>query len=100
MKTAHIALLAYVWFINIGPPFLFGLFYVLYYADAMGNDSDLHCVVDITKAGKMEQAIPLDYMGARLHLKTNELPDFLEKNPEYTDMTESYRGMMLFGMIV
>ena len=98
-KTPAMVLYAYVWFLLAGPPFFYSLFYALYYADAMGDSSDYHCVVDLTSAAKMEKPIPLDYKAAGV--TTEGLPDFIAKNPaKYQDITESWRGMMLFGMIV
>lgn len=94
-----IVLFIWVWLLNVGPSFFFGLFYVLYYSDAMGDDSDYHCVVDLTAASKMAKPVPLDYKAAGWTTAT--IPEYLEKYPEkYIDVTESWRGMMLFGMIV
>jgi len=99
IKTPFIILYLYIWLVNVGPPFFFGMFYILYYSDAMGDTSDFHCVVDISSATKMEKAIPLDYKAAGV--STTGLAAFIEKNPaKYEDVTEKYRGMMLFGMIV
>ena len=95
LQTPSIVLYGYVWFLLAGPPFFYSLFYALYYADAMGDSSDYHCVVDLTSAAKMEKPIPLDYKAAGV--STEGLPDFIAKNPEkYQDITESWRGMMLF----
>lgn len=99
MKTPYIVLYLYVWLMNVGPPFFFGLFYILYYADAMGDTSDFHCVVDLTAATKMTKPVPLDYKSAGV--STSGLPEFIAKNPlKYVDVTENWRGMMLFGLIV
>lgn len=64
IKTPMVILYLYVWTINVAPPFFFSLFYMLYYADAVGDNSDFHCVVDLTSAAKMEKPIPLDYKAA------------------------------------
>lgn len=99
MKFQMIVMQAYVWFITVGPNFFFALFYGLYFADAMGDTSDYHCVVDLASAGKMMKPVPLDYKAAGI--KTDGLPEFIKKNPErYEDVTEKYRSLMLFGMIV
>jgi hypothetical protein len=85
--------------VNVGPPFFFSLFYILYYADAVGDSSDFHCVIDLSQAGKMEKPVPLDYKAAGWTTET--IPDYVDKHPEkYVDVTEKWRGMMLFGMIV
>lgn len=98
-KTAEILLYGYVWLINVGPAFFFSLFYILYYADAMGDTSDYHCVVDLANAGKMVSPHPLDYKAAGW--TTSSIPEEIAKNPaKYVDVTEKWRGMMLFGMIV
>ena len=47
----------------------------------------------------MKKPVPLDYKAAGW--TTEKIPEYLEKNPgKYVDVTEQWRGMMLFGMIV
>lgn len=99
MKFQMLIMQAYVWFITVGPHFFFALFYGLYFADAMGDTSDLHCVVDLASAGKMVKPVPLDYKAAGI--ATDGLEEFIKKNPQrYEDVTEKYRSLMLFGTIV
>ena len=41
----------------------------------MGDNSDLHCVVDMTSAFKMAKPVPLDYKAAKW--TTADLPDLI-----------------------
>lgn len=99
VKAPMIVMFLYVLLVTSGPSFFYGLFYILYYADAMGDSSDYHCVVDLTGAAKMSKPVPLAYKESGI--TTEGLPDFIAKHPDkYVDVTENWRGMMLFGLIV
>ena len=80
LKYPAIVLYSYVWLLYCGPPFFYSLFYMLYYADAMGDTSDYHCVVDLYSAARLEKPVPLDYKAAGV--RTSNLPDFISKNSD------------------
>ena len=98
-ETKVMMILGVYCMLSATPPAVYSILYTLYYADAIGDSSDLHCVVDITQEGKMKKNLPFDYK--KVGLTTKTLPDFLLKNSEkYVDMTLGYKSMMLFGLIV
>ena len=94
-KHAFFVLYTFIVLVNVSPHFFFSLFYLLYYVDAVGDSSDLHCVVDNSSEGRMEHPGPVDYKKYKMSLS-----QFMDKGPlRYSDVTDEYRGLMLFGFI-